>query len=191
MNSNQLTGKLANPKLTLFAFQLCNNLAQGDQQTVDYADHLWHQCVALGNRLQTNPKLDFLPEHLANKKSQNSQPSDYLELYESDGDIILPFTTLSQPDNVPLEGAIYPVQLHDTYALDLTLLAADTLEINQLKNLNFQGCLLPHNIQASLGQTLVLFAKPVDFSGNHQELAVACVVALFQDVQSLPKPYFD
>jgi hypothetical protein len=55
------------------------------------------------------------------------------------------------------------VQLQDTYALDLTLLAADTLEINQLKNLNFQGCLLPHNIQASLGQTLVLFAKPVDF----------------------------
>jgi len=189
MNSNQLTGKLANPKLTLFAFHLCNNLAKGDQQTVDYADHLWQQCVALGNRLQTNPKLDFLPDYLANKKSQNSQPSDYLELYESDGNKILPFTTLSQPDKVPLEGAIYPVQLQDTYALDLTLLAADTLEINQLKNLNFQGCLLPHNIQASLGQTLVLFAKPVDFSGNHQELAVACVEALFQNVQSLPKPY--
>lgn len=189
MNSTQLIGKLANPKLTLFAFQLCNNLAKGDQQTVDYADHLWHQCVALGNRLQTNPKLDSLPEYLANKKSQNSQSSDYLELYESNGDRILSFTTLSQPDKVPLQGAIYPVQLHDTYALDLTLLAADTLEINQLKNLNFQGCLLPHNIQASLGQTLVFFAKPVDFSGNHQELAVACVEALFQNVQSLPKPY--
>jgi hypothetical protein len=189
MNSTQLIGKLANPKLTLFAFQLCNNLAKGDQQTVDYADHLWHQCVALGNLLQTNPKLDSLPGHLANKKSQNSQPSDYLELYESDGNKILPFTTLSQPDKVPLEGAIYPVQLHDTYALDLTLLAADTLEINQLNNLNFQGCLLPHNIKASLGQTLVFFAKPVDFSGNHQELAVACIEALFQDVENQPKPY--
>lgn len=189
MNSNQLIGKLANPKLTLFAFQLCNNLAKGDQQTVDNADHLWHQCVALGNLLQTHPKLDALPEHLANTKSQNSQPSDYLELYESDGDRILSFTTLSQPDKVPLEGGIYPVQLHDTYALDLTLLVADTLEINQLNNLNFQGCLLPNKIQASLGQTLVLFAKPVDFSGNYKELAIACVEALFQNVQSLPKPY--
>lgn len=189
MNNTQLTGKLANPKLTLFAFQLCNNLAKGDQQTVDNADHLWHQCVALGNLLQTNPKLDSLPEHLANTKSQNSEKSDYLELYQPDGDKILSFTTLSQPDKVPLQGAIYPVQLHDTYALDLTLLATNTLEINQLNNLNFQGCLLPNKIQASLGQTLVLFAKPVDFSGNHQELAAACVEALFQDVQSLPKPY--
>ena len=189
MNSTQLTGKLANPKLTLFAFHLCNNLAKGDQQTVDNADHLWHQCVALGNLLQTNPKLDTLPEHLANTKSQNSQPSDYLELYESDGDRILSFTTLSQPDKVPLEGGIYPVQLHDTYALDLTLLVADTLEINQLNNLNFQGCLLPNKIQASLGQTLVLFAKPVDFSGNYKELAIACVEALFQNVQNQPKPY--
>lgn len=189
MNSNQLTGKLAHPKLTLFAFQLCNNLAKGDQQTVDNADHLWHQCVALGNLLQTNPKLDALPQNLANTKSQNSQPSDYLELYESGGDRILSFTALSQPDKVPLEGAIYPVQLHDTYALDLTLLATDTLEINQLNNLNFQGCLLPNKIQASLGQTLVLFAKPVDFFGDYKELAAACVEALFQNVQNQPKPY--
>lgn len=189
MNSTQLIGKLANPKLTLFAFQLCNNLAKGDQQTVDNADHLWHQCVALGNLLQTNPKLDALPEHLANTKSQNSQQSEYLELYESDDDRILSFTTLSQPDKVPLEGVIYPVQLHDTYALDLTLQTADTLETNQLNNLNFQGCLLPNKIQASLGQTLLLFAKPVDFYGNYKELATACVEALFQDVQNQPKPY--
>ena len=186
MNSTQLIGKLANPKLTLFAFQLCNNLAKGDQQTVDNADYLWHQCVALGNLLQTNPYLDSLPERIANTKSQNSQENEYLELY---ADKILSFTALSQPDKVSLQGTIYPVQLHDTYALDLTLLATDTLETNQLNNLNFQGCLLPNKIQASLGQTLVFFAKPVDFSGNHQELATACVEALFQDVENQPKPY--
>jgi hypothetical protein len=190
MNSNELTGKLANLKLTLFAFQLCNNLAQGDKQPVNNANHLWHQCVTLGNLLQTNPKLDSLPEHLANKKSQGSQQSDYLELYESDGDRFVSFTTVSQPDKVPLQGTIYPVQLHDTYALDLTLLATDKVETNQLNNLNFQGCLLPNKIEASLGQTLVLFAKPVDFSGNHQELAAACVEALFQDLENQPKPYF-
>ncbi|MGB7708776.1 MAG: hypothetical protein WBL95_04375 [Microcoleus sp.] len=191
MNNPELTGKLANPKLTLFAFHLCNNLAKGDKQPVDKADHLWQKCAALGHLLQTNPQLDSLPEKLNNRNSQNSQQSEYLELYESDGDRFVSFTTVSQPDKLPLTGGIYPLQLHDTYALDFTLLSPNlTVEINQLSNLNFQGCLLPCEIQASLGQTLVLFAKPVDFAGSHQDLAVACVGALFQNSElKQPKPY--
>jgi hypothetical protein len=192
MNNPELTGKLANPKLTLFAFHLCNNLAKGDKQPVDKADHLWQKCAALGHLLRTNPQLDFFPEKLNNRNSQNSQPSDYLELYESNGDRFVSFTTVSQPERLPLTGEIYPLQLHDTYALDFTLRSPNsTVEINQLSNLNFQGCLLPCEIQASLGQTLVLFAKPVDFAGNnHKNLAVACVDALFQDSQiEQPKPY--
>jgi hypothetical protein len=192
MNNPELTGKLANPKLTLFAFHLCNNLAKGDKQPVDKADHLWQKCAALGHLLQTNPQLDFLPEKLNNRNSQNSQPSDYLELYEPNGDRVVEFTTVSQPDRLPLTGKIFPLQLHDTYALDFTLLSPNsTVEINQLSNLNFQGCLLPCEIQPSLGQTLVLFAKPVDFAGNHKDLALACVDALFQDSElKQPKPYF-
>ncbi|MEG4328440.1 hypothetical protein [Microcoleus sp. herbarium5] len=191
MNNPELIGKLANPKLTLFAFHLCNNLAKGDKQPVDKADHLWQKCAALGHLLQTNPQLDFLPEKLNNRNSQNSQPSDYLELYESNGNRVVSFETVSQPDRLPLKGGIYPLQLHDTYALDFTLLSPNsTVEINQLSNLNFQGCLLPREIQASLGQTLVLFAKPVDFAGNHQDLAEDCVDALFQDSElKQPKPY--
>ena len=194
MNNPELTGKLANPKLTLFAFHLCNNLAKGDKQPVDKADHLWQKCAALGHLLQTHPQLDFLPENLSNRNSQNShQQVDYLELYESDGDKFVSFTTVSQPDQLPLTGEIYPLQLHDTYALDFTLRSPNsTVEINQLSNLNFQGCLLPCEIQASLGQTLVLFTKPVDFAGNnHKDLAVACVDALFQNSElKQPKPYF-
>ena len=191
MNNTQLTGKLANPKLTLFAFHLCNNLAKGDKQPADNSDRLWQKCAALGHVLQTNPQLDSLPEKLSNRNSQNSQQIDYLELYESDGDRIVSFTTVSQPDRLPLTGGIYPLQLHDTYALDFTLLSPySTVEINQLSNLNFQGCLLPCEIEASLGQTLVLFAKPVDFAGSHQDLAVACVDALFQNSElKHPKPY--
>jgi hypothetical protein len=191
MNNPELIGKLANPKLTLFAFHLCNNLAKGDKQLVDKADHLWQKCAALGHLLRTNPQLNFFPEKLNNRNSQNSQPSDYLELYQSEGDKFVSFTTVSQPDQLALTGEIYPLQLHDTYALDFTLRSPNsTVEINQLSNLNFQGCLLPCEIQGSLGQTLVLFAKPVDFAGNHQDLAVACVDALFQDSQlEQPKPY--
>jgi hypothetical protein len=192
MNNTQLTGKLANPKLTLFAFHLCSNLAKGDKQLADKVDHLWQKCVALGHLLQTNPQLDSFPEKLSNRNSQNSQQTEYLELYQSDGERIVSFKTVSQPDKLPLTGEIYPLQLHDTYALDFTLRSPNlTVEINQLSNLNFQGCLLPCEIQASLGQTLVLFAKPVDFAGNHQDLAVACVDALFQNSeQKQPKPYF-
>jgi hypothetical protein len=192
MNNTQLTGKLANPKLMLFAFHLRSNLAKGDKQSVE-ADHLWHKCVALGQLLQTNPPLDFFLEKLNNRNSQNRQPSDDLELYEPNGDRFVRFTTVSQPDRLPLTGGIYPLQLHDTYALGFTLLSPNsTVEINQLSNINFQGCLLPCEIQASLGQTLVLFAKPVDFAGNnHKDLAVACVDALFQDSElKQPKPYF-
>ena len=191
MNNPELIGKLANPKLTLFAFHLCKNLAKGEKQPVDNSDHLWQKCAALGHLLQTNPQFDSLPEKLSNRNSQNSQQSDYLELYQSDGDKFVSFKTVSQPDQLPLEGGIYPLQLHDTYALDFTLLSPNlTLEINQLSNLNFQGCLLPCEIQASLGQTLVLFAKPVDFAANHQDLAVACVDALFQNSElKQPKAY--
>ncbi len=191
MNNPELIGKLANPKLTLFAFHLCKNLAKGDKQPVDNSDHLWQKCAALGHLLQTNPQFDSFPEKLNNRNSENSQQSDYLELYQSDGDKFVSFTTVSQPDKLPLTGTIYPLQLHDTYALDFTLLSPNlTVKINQLSNLNFQGCLLPCEIKASLGQTLVLFAKPVDFAGNYQDLAVACVDALFQDSeQKQPKPY--
>lgn len=191
MNNTQLTGKLANPKLMLFAFHLHSNLAKGDKQSVE-ADHLWHKCVALGQLLQTNPQLDFFPEKLNNRNSQNRQPSEDIELYESNSDRFVRFTTVNQPDRLPLTGGIYPLRLHDTYALDFTLLSPNsTVEINQLSHLNFQGCLLPCEIQASLGQTLVLFAKPVDFAGNDKDLAVACVDALFQDSElKQPKPKF-
>jgi hypothetical protein len=191
MNNTQLTGKLANPKLTLFAFHLCKNLAKGDKQPVDNSDHLWQKCAALGHLLQTNPQFDSFPKKLSNTNSENSPQSDYIELFQSYGDRFVSFKTVSQPDKLPLTGGIYPLQLHDTYALDFTLFSPNlTVEINQLSNLNFQGCLLPCEIQASLGQTLVLFAKPVDFAGSHQDLAVACVDALFQDSElKQPKPY--
>lgn len=190
MNNTQLTGKLANPKLMLFAFHLCSNLAKGDKKSVE-ADHLWHKCVALGQLLQTEPKLDFLPENLSNRNSQNNEQSDYVELWQSNVEKMVSFTTVSQPDQLPLKGVIYPLRLHDTYALDFTLLFRNsTVEVKQLSSLNFQCCLLASEIEASLGQTLVLFAKPVDFAGNHQDLAKDCVDALFQDSElKQPKPY--
>ncbi|MBO1348122.1 MAG: tetratricopeptide repeat protein [Hormoscilla sp. GUM202] len=46
--------------------------------------------------------------------------------------------------------------------------------------LNPQNCLLPQNIQASLGQTLVLLAEPVGEVEDYQLLASECVAQLLQ-----------
>ena len=188
MTNSKIIGKIAQPKLTLFAFHLCSNLAKGDKHPLDNADHLWQKCIDLGKQLQTEPKLDFLPVKLSQNNTQNNSQSDYLELWQPDK--FIPFQVTSQPDQIPLKGAIYPLQLHDTYALDFTLLAPNnTRETAQLNNLNFQGCLLPANIQASLGQTLLLFAQP-DISSKLLDLATACVDALFSDAKAnQPKPY--
>ena len=187
MTNSKIIGKLAQPKLTLFAFHLCSNLAKGDKHPLDNTDHLWQKCIDLGKQLQTEPKLDFLTAKLSQNNTQNNSQRDYLELWQPDK--FIPFQVTSQPDQIPLKGVIYPLQLHDTYALDFTLLAPNDIEIAQLNNLNFQSCLLPANIQASLGQTLLLFAQP-NISSKLPDLATACVDALFSDAKAnQPKPY--
>ncbi|NJL91886.1 MAG: hypothetical protein HC916_20480 [Coleofasciculaceae cyanobacterium SM2_1_6] len=190
MTNLEIIGKLAQPKLTLFAFHLFSNLAKGDKQPRDDADHLWQKCVDLGKELKTIPNIDSQIAQISQDSTQNNQQSDYLQLYQLDNGVIS-FETTSQPDQLSLKGGIYPLQLHDTYALDFTLLAPkDTIEIAQIRNLNFQGCFLPRNIQASLGQTILLFVKPIDFSGELQDVALACINSLFPDTESSHiKPY--
>ncbi len=53
------------------------------------------------------------------------------------------------------------MQLHDTYVADLTFRYPGTVPVAELTHLNPEGMLLPDRISASIGQTLVLFAKPV------------------------------
>jgi hypothetical protein len=45
---------------------------------------------------------------------------------------------------------------------------------------NPQGCLLPTHIQASLGQTLLLYAEPLETVTDYQTLADECVQAFWQ-----------
>lgn len=40
--------KVANPKLTLYAFHLRNNLAQGEEEPIEDANRLWDNCQQLG-----------------------------------------------------------------------------------------------------------------------------------------------
>lgn len=166
-----LSGKVAYPKLTLYAFHLCQSLAEDTEGKDDKADYLWSKCQELGKELGIS-ELEKLPELIKKKFSQ--QPSLQGEILG-----ISSFTAHKNQQHLPLAGEVNPLQIHDTFAVDLTLrYAKPEVKIADLKGLNPKNCLLPSNIKASLGQTLVLFAQPVGNIQNKKDFADACVTAL-------------
>lgn len=158
------TGKVAYPKLTLYAFHLKYSLAQKPKQPVKNADHLWLKCQELGEQLDI-PKLKTLRTSITG------------EIFEH----ILTFTS-EHKKNLHLSGEVNPLQIHDTYALDLTLRYPNQeVKIADLRGLNPDDCLLSKNINTSLGQTLVFFAQPVGSIDDEQAFADACVTALLSE----------
>jgi len=157
--------KVANPKLTLYAFHLRNNLAQGEEEPIKDANHLWEQCQELGETLNV-PRLESLLERLQDSNgkigitpSRDNPESDYLELLQPEH--LLSFSAIPNGSSLQLRGEVYPLQIHDTYVVDITLrYPYSHVEIDQLAGLNPQGCLQIAQSNSLLGQTLVLFAQP-------------------------------
>jgi hypothetical protein len=182
MTDTKLVKRAESPKLSLFAFHIYRELTRN---VAPDAGHLWQQLANLGTKLKI-ADLEKLPELLRQNNSNTNgflseaeQPAVFIELLPERA---LSFPAIPQQGQPDLSGEIYPVQLHDTYAADLTLRYEDTtVEVSQISGLNPQGCLLPSNIQASLGQTLLLFAKPADNLDNRQEFAEACLEALLSN----------
>ncbi|MGL5131959.1 MAG: hypothetical protein ACRC78_05485 [Planktothrix sp.] len=166
------------------AFQLRNNLALGDEP-IETADHLWEKCQELGKTLNS-PHLKTLIDRLYEDQEiigfppgEDDISNDYVELLS---DRFLHFYAIPEQNQPQLKGEVYPLQIHDTYAIDITFRRPDTVvnlgEINYFLNPNY--CLLPTNIQSDLGQTLILFAEPLLSESDHyQDFANACVEALF------------
>lgn len=87
------------------------------------------------------------------------------------------------PKRFKITANLQPFPLNDTYAADLTLTldSPDTaIEIRQLAAFNPDGCLLPDQIQASLGQTLWLSIEVEKTDSECRELAKNCAIALLQ-----------
>jgi hypothetical protein len=157
-------------------------MTQDFQEAAKEGDVLWRKCASLGQELGIS-QLETLPEMLKNSDTSLASQQTYVELLQPQR--YLSFQADSGSKHPYLAGEVYPVQLHDTYALDLTLhyANADTLvEVKDLSQLNPNGCLLPRQIQASLGQTLVLFAEPTQIPCDYKALADECVEALLQGV---------
>jgi hypothetical protein len=175
-----------NPKLTLIAFQLRNNLALGDEP-IETANHLWEKCQELGETLNS-PHLKTLINRLEQDQEKIGFPpgeddisNDYVELLKPKARV-LDFYAIPELNKPQLKGEVYPLQIHDTYAIDITFRRPESVvnlaEINYFLNPN--DCLSPDNIQSDLGQTLILFAEPlISESEQHQDFSNACVEALF------------
>jgi len=178
--------KIANPKLTLYAFHLRNNLAQGEEEPVEDANHLWEYCRQLGKILNI-PRLESLFDRLQDSQgnvginpSWENPESDYLELLQPES--LLSFSAISRGSSLQLRGEVYPLQIHDTYAIDITLRYPYThLEIEHLADLNPQGCLGITPSHSLLGQTLVLFAQPEGKLNDIPAFIDDCLTAIVPD----------
>ena len=176
---------IKNPSVTLYAFHLCQDLSQELGKLRQDADQLWQNCAKLSQPLAI-PDLKSLPEKLQSSRSQTAITSDHVDLLPGNGR--LTYTPPLQIEGSGLTVEVYPRQIHDTYAIDITLYYQNvTVPVGQFSRLNPQGCLLANNIQPSLGQTLVLYGEPVGTPEEDRKLANACVDAFFQGTDQKPQ----
>lgn len=180
MTEDSLAQQVENPKLTLYAFHLCHDMTSGEGERVEDCDRLWQTFEELGKSLAIAP-LATCRQWLNIPENGGTVPR---ELLSQEIDRCLRFPIPQSRRN----GELYALQLHDTYAADLTFRYSGRVSVDELSHLNPQAKLLPDRIQASLGQTLVLFAKPlINGDTSHPEtlrkFADRCLEALLAEAE--------
>ncbi len=177
-----------NAKLTLIAFQLRNSLASGNQP-LETANHLWEKCQEIGKTCNFPQLKHFINQlngtqgYIGFSPDEDDRFNDYVELLTPDR--FVGFHGSLEANQPQLKGEVYPVQLHDIYAIDITFRRPEAVvsvtDIQKFLNPNY--CLLPSFIQSDLGQILIFFAEPIP-SKDHQEFAKYCVQALFPESET-------
>ena len=193
MNEKPQSWGLSSPSLTLYAFHLRNSINQGLEPTVAAAPRLWEQLIDWANVLHIGELQNLRQELICYEgdryfpEAEDIGGAEYFNLLENQE----PSLRFQIPPQVEeselrgLRGLLCPFRLHDTYAIDLTLYSQDTFTLPQLNGLNPQNLIL-QNIQASLGQTLLLFGQPLETQEeNYPALADACVAQLFPRKQAI------
>ncbi|KYC38112.1 hypothetical protein WA1_37820 [Scytonema hofmannii PCC 7110] len=196
MNQNSRALQIRNPSLTLFAFHLRHTLNEDSNQVKENAEHLWEQCVELGQQLNLDPIASLksklvcyegnpgvynptLEQKALEQKHYNKHSSLPLNLLEQTP--ILKFQVPTSLNSPECWGEIYPLRIHDTYAVDFTLRYKELVDIKLLNQLNPNGYFLSSWMRPSLGETLLLFAESLNDSDDYQTLANDCVEALLSE----------
>lgn len=181
-----------NPKLTLIAFQLRNTLLSGDEP-IKTSDHLWEKCRELGIKLGSPQLKDLIkqlqkPDGKIGFASTDDNPdSDHIPLLKPDPDTFLYFYGKPGANYPQIQGGVYPLQIHDTYAVDITFYRPEAVvkvsELHQFLNPNY--CLMPDFIQSDLGQTLLFFAEPMAVENKSDRHFInACIRGLFPPAEA-------
>jgi hypothetical protein len=189
---SHLLPALERPKLILQAFHLCKARTK-----VEDADTIWDSVADLATPLGI-PDLQKLPGLVqpmrdeimavagtANSNSSTHRQHQIIPLLPNLPGNVLDFDIPASAASPGLTGGVYPMLIHDSYVVDLTQCLPTQFSNDKLgRRLNHQGCLLPQQIKASIGQTLILFGKPVNWPDDEvkcQEVAKSCAEALLQD----------
>jgi hypothetical protein len=180
---------LVKPKLVLLVFHLCRELTQ---ENLADAESIWSKLAGVGSLLNI-PQLEQLPQLIA-ASQENQRDYNSFSLQEKIVELlpnpVLNFAHPATDTLPPLQGGIYPIRMHDTYGVDLTIeYLSDLLVIDHLSQINPQGCLLPGYIQPSLGQTILLCDRRIAPIEDPETLAGNCVKAIStsEAKSSLPK----
>ena len=173
---------MQNFTITLYAFHLRHTLAQTPNQVLENAHFIWDNLTNLGVSFLLFPGLKDLKSQLINYDNDKYQPereirekSAWLSKNKSDIDL----GTLATSAGFKISGNLLPFLFNDTYTVNLTLSSESAnQEINLPEVQYFQpSALLPEKIQASLGQTLLIYGE-VEPQENCQDLADKLAVTL-------------
>ncbi|NJO65411.1 MAG: hypothetical protein HC836_47150 [Richelia sp. RM2_1_2] len=138
MYKKEFESKLRKLTLTLFAFHLRNELTQSDKPEED-ANLIWEWCENLGKDLNIKElegfkdKLRKHNDEIGLPATQDYPDSDYLELLKEPGLISFSIPNIQHQ----IKGAVYPLQIHDINALDISLSStSDAVKLADLNELN-------------------------------------------------------
>ena len=172
---------MKNFTLSLYAFHLRHTLTELPGEVVADANLLWENLVKVGEGSLPFVGLKDLRSKLI--CYQNGKYDPKREIGRIPERLIdaqdLDLGSLPTPEGFKINANLQPFLLNDTYAVDLTLVPESpniSIDIPQLQHFK-PSSLLPSNIQASLGQTLLIYGE-VDPTENCDTLAKKLAIAL-------------
>ncbi|EDX77666.1 hypothetical protein MC7420_2990 [Coleofasciculus chthonoplastes PCC 7420] len=176
---------MKNLSLTLYAFHLRQTLTDAPDRVADDAALLWDNLTNLGHfpglttlksQLICYTNTEYTPQNEPGQKT-------YWLTHAQDIDL----GAIPTADGFKITANLQPFRLNDTYAIDLTLTPDSPhldITIPQLQHFRPES-LLPATIQASLGQTLWVYAE-VDAQTDCASLAEQCATALLANTSLNP-----